>query len=126
MAEMIIFGWIFFYILFTNYYLPFYSGVWQKMNITQMYLYNQSDNKQLESSFSKPGANSTHNATGPVIDINWGNLSDNMQLPLETQNTLYYFFFLTYAVLLPDTCRRTLMKNQWSYPLINVNLEFKV
>ena len=56
--------------------------------------------------FSKPGAYITHN--DPLSDITGGNLSDHMLLPLEPQNTLYYFLF-TYAVVLPKTCKHTLM-----------------
>ena len=39
--------------------------------------------------FSKPGAYITHNATQPLSDIT-GNLSDNMELPLNAQKDLYY------------------------------------
>ena len=37
----------------------------------------------------------------PMSDIIRGNLSDNMQLPLEPQKDLHYFF--TYAWVLPKT-----------------------
>ena len=46
------------------------------------------------SSFSKPAAYVTHNATWPISDITGGNLSDYMQLPLEPQKALYYFLHI--------------------------------
>ena len=42
---------------------------------------------------SKPGAYITHNATCPLNDITGGTLWDYMQLLLEPQKALRYFFF---------------------------------
>lgn len=44
----------------------------------------------------------------PLTDITRGSLIDDMQLSLELKKTLYYFFsffFLTYALVLPQTCK---------------------
>lgn len=46
----------------------------------------------------KPATSITHNATYPLSDVIRGNLSDNIQLPLGPQKSLYNFF--TYAVAL--------------------------
>ena len=43
-------------------------------------------------SFSKPVAYITHNVISPSSNISGGSLSDDMQLPLQPQKGLYYFF----------------------------------
>lgn len=53
-------------------------------------------------------ASITHNALYLLSDIAGANSSDNMQLPLESQKLLCYFFF-TYAVVLLKTCVNTLI-----------------
>lgn len=40
--------------------------------------------------FLKPANYITHNATQLLIDITEGNVSDYIQLPLETQNAILY------------------------------------
>ena len=57
--------------------------------------------------FSKPGTNITHNATVPLSDITGGNLSDDVQLPLEPLKGFYKFF--TDVLRLPKTCKHNLM-----------------
>lgn len=47
--------------------------------------------KHFVSSFSKPAAYVTHNATWPMSDITRGNVSNCMRLPLVPQKALYYF-----------------------------------
>ena len=57
-----------------------------------------------ETSFSKPAAYITHNATQPLSDITGGSLLDYMQLPLECCITI-------------NTRSETPGTKWWSYPL---------
>ena len=58
-------------------------------------------------SVEKPGAYITHNTTWPLSDITGGNLSDYKQPPLGPHIFLATFF--TYVILLPKTCKDTMM-----------------
>ena len=57
----------------------------------------------------------THNATLPLSDITGGNLSEYMQLPMEPQKALYYFY--TDLAVLFKTCKHT-----WMYKIGGVTL----
>ena len=65
--------------------------------------------------FLKPANNYiTHNATQLLSDITGGNVLDYIQLPLKTQNAVFYYSLPpTYAgVLIKIICKKC-----WSYPL---------
>ena len=62
----------------------------QVVNTLEMIMESLRTNVQINiSTLSKPGTFITHNATKPLSDINGGNLSDHMQLPLDPRKVLY-------------------------------------
>lgn len=73
--------------------------------------------------FLKPANYITHNATHLLIDITEGNVSDYIQLPLETQNGILYLS--SPPPMYAGVLRKKICKKCWSYPLSSLVLGLK-